>query len=97
MAKKKAKNVEVTVETEKVNVIVEKKDGNVLVDVDTPNVDVTYIKEDDKKEFVLDSRKLDISVKKEGEVTTAEVEAQSGFLKQVGKILSKIFVRKFNK
>lgn len=97
MAKKKVKNVEVTVETEKATVIVEKKDGNVTVDVDTPNVDVTYIKEDDKKEFVLDSRKLDVSVKKEGEITTAEVEAQSGFLKTIGKVLSKIFVKRFNK
>ena len=97
MAKKAAKNVEVTVETDKSKVTVKKKDGNVNVDVDTPNVDVTYTKEEDKKEFVLDSRKLDISVKKEGEVTTTEVEAQSGFLKQVGKILSRIFVRKFNK
>lgn len=97
MAKKKAKNVEVTVETENVNVIVEKKDGNVLVDVDTPNVDVTYTKEDDKKEFVLDSKKLDISVKKEGEVVTTEVEAKTGFLKQVGKILSRILSKRFSK
>lgn len=97
MAKKKVKNVEVTVETEKVNVIVEKKDGNVLVDVDTPNIDVTYIKEDEKKEFVLDSKKLDISVKKEGEVVTTEVEAQGGFLKQVGKILSRVLSKRFSK
>ena len=97
MAKKKAKNVEVTVETEKVNVIVEKKDGDVLVDVDTPNVDVTYTKEDDKKEFVLDSRKLDVSVKKEGEVVETEVAAKTGFLKQVGKILSRILTKRFTK
>jgi hypothetical protein len=77
--------------------MVEKKDGNVTVDVDTPNVDVTYVKEDDKKEFVLDSRKLDVSVKKKGEVTTTEVEAQSGFLKTIGKVLSRIFVKRFSK
>ena len=97
MAKKAAKNVEVTVETNKSKVTVKKKDANVNVDVDTPNVDVTYTKEEDKKEFVLDSRKLDISVKKEGEVVVTEVEGKTGFLKQVGKILSRIFVRKFNK
>lgn len=97
MAKKKAKNVEVTIETEKVNVIVEKKNDNVNVAVDTPNVDVTYVKEDDKKEFILDSRKLDVSVKKEGEVVTTEVEAKTGFLKQIGKVLSRIFLKRFSK
>jgi hypothetical protein len=98
MAKKKVKNVDVTLETDKAKVTVVKKEKQVKVAVDTPNVDVTFNQEDeDNKEFVLDTKKLDVNVKKEDGVTTVEVKSENGFLRQIGKILSKVILRKANK
>jgi hypothetical protein len=98
MAKQKVKNVDVTLETDKAKVTVVKKEKQVKVAVDTPNVDVTFNKEDeDNKEFVLDTKKLDVTVKKEEGVTTVEVKSENGLLRQVGKILSKVILRRANK
>jgi hypothetical protein len=97
MAKKRLRNVAVTVETDKAKVTVEKKEENLNIEVDTPNVDVTFKKDEDSKEFTIDSKKLDVSVKKEGDVVTAEVTASSNFLTKVGNFISKIFTRKFKK
>jgi hypothetical protein len=98
MSKKKVKNVDVTLETDNAKVTVVKKEKQVKVAVDTPNVDVTFNKEDDNnKEFVLDTKKLDVTVKKEEGVTTVEVKSDNGLLRQVGKILSKVILRRVNK
>jgi hypothetical protein len=98
MAKKNVKNVDVTVEAGKAKVTVVKKEKQVKVAVDTPNVDVTFNKEDENnKEFVLDTKKLDVTVKKEEGVTTVEVKSENGLLRQVGKILSKVILRRANK
>jgi hypothetical protein len=98
MSKKKVKNVDVTLEAGKAKVTVVKKEKQVKVAVDTPNVDVTFNKEDeDNKEFVLDTKKLDVTVKKEEGVTTVEVKSENGLLRQVGKILSKVILRRANK
>jgi len=98
MAKKNVKNVDVTVEAGKAKVTVVKKEKQVKVAVDTPNVDVTFNQEDENnKEFVLDTKKLDVTVKKEEGVTTVEVKSENGLLRQVGKILSKVILRRANK
>jgi hypothetical protein len=98
MAKKNVKNVDVTVEAGKAKVTVVKKEKQVKVAVDTPNVDVTFNKEDENnKEFNLDTKKLDVTVKKEEGVTTVEVKSENGLLRQVGKILSKVILRRANK
>jgi hypothetical protein len=98
MSKQKVKNVDVTVETDKSKVTVVKKEKQVKVVVDTPNVDVTFNKEDENnKEFNLDTKNLDVTVKKDGENTTVEVKSEKGLLKHVGKVLSKIILKRFNK
>jgi hypothetical protein len=98
MPRKKVKNVDVTLETDNAKVTVVKKEKQVKVAVDTPNVDVTFNKEDDNnKEFVLDTKNLDVTVKKEEGVTTVEVKSDNGLLRQVGKILSKVILRRVNK
>jgi hypothetical protein len=98
MSKKKVKNVDVTLETDNAKVTVVKKEKQVKVAVDTPNVDVTFNKEDeDNKEFNLDTKNLDVTVKKDGENTTVEVKSEKGLLKHVGKVLSKIILKRFNK
>lgn len=97
MTKKKVKDVNISVDTEKVDVSVEKKGKNVKVKVDTPKVDVDLKKEDDIKEFKLDTEKLDVEVKKDETGTVVVVQSENSFLKRVGNWVSKIFVRKFNK
>ena len=98
MAKKKLKDVDVTVDAEKAKVTVVKKEKKIKVAVDTPKVDVTFNKEDENnKEFKLDSKNLDVTVKKEGDNTTVEVKSEKGFLQQVGNILSKVILKRFKK
>jgi hypothetical protein len=98
MAKQKVKNVDVTLETDKAKVTVVKKEKQVKVVVDTPNVDVTFNKEDENnKEFNLDTKNLDVTVKKDGENTTVEVKSEKGLLKHVGKLISKVVLKRFNK
>ena len=98
MAKQKVKNVDVTLETDKAKVTVVKKEKQVKVAVDTPNVDVTFNKEDENnKEFNLDTKNLDVTVKKDGENTTVEVKSEKGLLKYVGKLISKVVLKRFNK
>jgi hypothetical protein len=98
MSKKKVKNVDVTLETDKAKVTVVKKEKQVKVAVDTPNVDVTFNQEDENnKEFNLDTKNLDVIVKKDGENTTVEVKSEKGLLKHVGKLISKVVLKRFNK
>lgn len=97
MAKGKLKNVDVTVETAKAKVTVQKKEKKVKVAVDTPKVDVEFTKERDKKEFVLDTPKLDVKVTQEGDVVTSEVTGNSSLLIKLGKFISKVFTKRFNK
>lgn len=98
MAKKKIKNVELTVETDKSKIKVQKEDKKVKVEVDTPKVDVSFNKEDENnKEFVLDTKNLDIAVKEEAGNTTVEVKSEKGFLATVGKVLSKVILKRFKK
>jgi hypothetical protein len=97
MAKKVLKAVDVTVETQKAKVTVQKKEKKVKVAVDTPKVDVEFTKEEDKKEFVLDTPKLDVKVTQEGDVVTSEVTASSGLLTKLGNLISKVFTKRFKK
>ena len=59
-------------------------------------VDVKYEKGEKGSDFDLDSKKLDVHVQKDETGTTVKVEAENGFLKRVGNLISKIFVKKFN-
>jgi hypothetical protein len=98
MAKKNVKNVDVTVKTEKAKVTVQKKEKKVKVAVDTPKVDVSFNKEDENnKEFVLDTKNLDVTVKEEAGNTTVEVKSEKGFFATVGRVLSKVILKRFKK
>lgn len=84
----KKKNIDVTV----------KKEGKkVNVKVDTPKVDVEVHTDGEKKEFKLDTEKLDVNVVKTEEGTSVTVNTKTPLLKVAGKLISKIFVKKFNK
>lgn len=97
MAKKKIKDFDVTVDTEKVDVHVNKKGSDFDIDVNTPKVDVELKSEGENKTFDMDGKKIDIHVEKNGEETIVKVEAENGFLKKIGTFISNIFVKKFNK
>jgi hypothetical protein len=84
----KKKNIDVTV----------KKEGKkVNVKVDTPKVDVEVHTDGEKKEFKLDTEKLDVNVVKTEEGTSVTVDSKNPLLKIAGKLLSKVWVRKFKK
>ena len=97
MAKKKIKDINISVDTEKVDVKVEKKGDNVKVSVDTPKVDVNIKREGEEKEFKYDSEKLDVHVKKDETGTTVVVESDNSLLKKFGTWLSNIYVKRFNR
>ena len=84
-------------DTKKVDVHVEKKGDSVKAEVKTEKVEVKYEQNEKVKDFDLDSKKLDVHVQKSETGPTVEVEAENGFLKRVGNLIAKIFVRKLNK
>lgn len=97
MAKKKIKDFDVTVDTEKVDVHVKKKGSDFDVDVKTQKVEVELKSEGENKTFKMDGKKIDVHVEKTEAGTTVEVVAENGFLQKIGKFISNIFVKKFNK
>ena len=91
MAKKV--KAEVTVGETKVKV---SKDGKDLdVSVDSKNIDVEIHKDKDSKEFKYDGKKLDIDIKKDAEGVEVSLNAETGLLKWIGKIISKVVLRRF--
>jgi hypothetical protein len=83
--------------TEKTIKKVNTKDKKIDVVVDTPKVDVEIHVTEEKKEFKLDTEKLDVNVVKTEEGTSVTVNTKTPLLKVAGKLISKIFVKKFNK
>ena len=69
----------------------------IKAEVDTEKVDVKFEKNETGSDFDLDSKKLDVHVKKDEAGTVVEVNAENGFLKKIGNLIAKIFVRKLNK
>lgn len=97
MDKKKIKDFNVNIDTQKVDVIIEKKENLLNVEVETKKGTATLKMDGENKEFKLDSKRVDVLVTKENGITTVVVEGQNGFFKKVGTFISKIFTRKFNK
>ena len=97
MAKKKIKDFNVNIDTEKVDIKIEKKEDSLNVQVETPKGTASIVSDGENKEFKLDSKKLDVLVTKENGATKVVVESENGFFKRVGNFISKIFVKKFNK
>jgi hypothetical protein len=72
------------------------KDGKDLdVTVDSKNIDVELHKDEDSKEFKYDGKKLDIDIKKDAEGVEVSLNAETGLLKWIGKIISKVVLRRF--
>lgn len=73
------------------------KPKNVKVVIDGEKRDIKYTKEGDNKNFKFDGPKLAVEVNKDAENTTVDIKTENGFLKFVGKMLSKIILKRFKK
>jgi len=91
MAKKKV----VKIDTDNVDVNLEKDGTNIKLDIDTKNIDVSYIKDEVKKEFNLDSKNIDIHVEKTPEGVEVKVDAKGVLWKAIAKRIVKFILRKF--
>ena len=91
MAKKKV----VKIDTDNVDVNLEKDGTNIKLDIDTKNIDVSYIKDEVKKEFNLDGKNIDIHVEKTPEGVEVKVDAKGVLWKAVAKRIVKFILRKF--
>jgi phage-related protein len=83
------KNLNINIDTKKVDVKITRKDGVTDIKVDTPKVDVELHKDNQGKSIKIDSEPVDITIDK-GEVKV-DVNEQSGLL---GKLAKLIFRRK---
>lgn len=81
------KNLNINIDTKKVDVKITRKDGATDVQVDTPKVDVDIHREDGNNSFKIDSEPVDVSIDK-GEVKV-DVNEQSGMLGKIAKFLLK--------
>ena len=83
------KNLNINIDTKKVDVKITRKDGITDIKVDTPKVDVELHKDNQGKSIKIDSEPVDITIDK-GEVKV-DVNEQSGLL---GKVVKWIFRKK---
>lgn len=90
-----AKKVKVDLELGNTKVKVSKEGKDLDVSVDTKNIDVEVHKDEDSKEFKYDGKKLDIDIKKDAEGVEVSLNAETGLLKWLGKIISKVVLRRF--
>ena len=93
MAKKKT----VKIDTDNVDINLEKDGTNIKLDVDTKNLDISYIKDEVNKEFKLDSKNIDIDIKKTPDGVEVKVDAQGAFWKVIAKRIVKFILRRFKR
>jgi hypothetical protein len=79
------KNLNINIDTKKVDVKITRKDGVTDIKVDTPKVDVELHKDKDNKSIKVDSEKVDVEINN-GEVKV-DVNEQSGLIGKVVKFL----------
>lgn len=93
MAKKKV----VKIDTDNVDLNLEKDGTNIKIDLDTKNVDIHVIKDDLNKEFHYDSKKVDIDIKKTPEGIEVKVDATGALWKIIAKRIVKFVLKKFKR
>jgi septum formation topological specificity factor MinE len=90
MAKKK-KDLNINIDTKKVDVKLTRKDGKTNLEIDTDKVDINYEKHGDEAIFTVDTEKADVTIKKDKHNTTIEVSDQSGILGKVVSFIKRLF------
>jgi hypothetical protein len=93
MAKKKV----VKIDTDNVDVNLEKDGTNIKLDVDTKNVDIHVLKDELNKEFKYDSKNIDIDIKKTPEGIEVKVDATGALWKIIAKRIVKFVLKKFKR
>ena len=94
MAKQK-KDVKINVETGEHKIHVNRNESGLDAKYDGKNVDVEFKNKEDEKKFKYDGKKLDVEVEKTAEGTKVTVDAENGILKTLGKLFSRIVLRRF--
>ena len=94
MAKQKGKDVKIDASIGENNIKIDKSEEGTHVVYDGKKRDFEYHQDKDGKQFIYDGEKLDIEVNKDGENTEVKIDAANGFLKWVGKIISKFVLRR---
>jgi hypothetical protein len=93
MAKKKV----VKIDTNNVDINLEKDGTNVKLDVDTKNVDIHVLKDELNKEFKYDSKNIDIDIKKTPEGIEVKVDATGALWKIIAKRIVKFVLNRFKR
>ena len=93
MAKKKV----VKIDTNNVDINLEKDGTNIKLDVDTKNVDIHVLKDELNKEFKYDSKNIDIDIKKTPEGIEVKVDATGAFWKIIAKRIIKFVLKRFKR
>ena len=91
MAKKKV----VKIDTDNVDLNLEKDGTNIKIDLDTKNVDIHVVKDELNKEFQYDSKNIDIEISKTAEGLEVKVESKGGIWKLIAKRVVKFILRRF--
>ena len=91
MAKKKT----LKIDTDNIDVNLEKDGTNVKLDIDTKNVDIHVLKDEVNKEFKLDGKNIDIDISKTAEGLEVKVESKGGIWKLIAKRIVKYILRRF--
>lgn len=93
MAKKKV----VKIDTDNVDLNLEKDGTNIKIDLDTKNVDIHVVKDELNKEFQYDSKNIDIDIKKTPEGIEVKVDATGALWKIIAKRIVKFVLKKFKR
>jgi hypothetical protein len=93
MAKKKV----VKIDTDNVDINLEKDGTNIKLDVDTKNVDIHVLKDELNKEFKYDSKNIDIDIKKTPEGIEVKVDATGALWKIIAKRIVKFVLNRFKR
>ena len=93
MAKKKV----VKIDTDNVDLNLEKDGTNIKIDLDTKNVDIHVVKDELNKEFQYDSKNIDIDIKKTPEGIEVKVDATGTLWKIIAKRIVKFVLKKFKR
>lgn len=93
MAKKKV----VKIDTDKIDINLEKDGTNIKLDVDTKNVDIHLLNSELKREFKLDTKNVDIEIEKTPEGVEVKVDAKGALWKIIAKRVIKFALNKFKR
>ena len=93
MAKKKT----VKIDTENVDINLEKDGTNIKLDVDTKNVDIHVVKDELNKEFNYEGKKIVIDIKKTPEGVEVKVDAKGALWKIIAKRVIKFVLNRFKR